>query len=938
MKGKRLLIIAFLLCVALSAFAVLPPQQANLPLPGDPNVLSGKLANGLTYYIVANDNPHNIAEMRLFVNVGSVNEDEDQRGLAHFTEHMAFNGTKSFAKNEVVEYLSSIGMGYMNGLNGMTSYDFTVYTFKLPTDNEEQLRKGTLILSEMASSVAFAPEEIERERGVILEEYRLGQGAQQRISDAQNAVRFAGSRYAERSPIGTKEVLENFTPDTIRRFYRDWYHPGNQSVVVVGDFDPQAMLALITEYFGAIPAVPNPRPVEIFPLPVYTAPRAVVSKDKEYPYSTLMLNWHMPTQQFQTYAHLYESTKQRLFSSMLNARLSEVSRRPNAPFAYGYNFSGAITRTLQASILLAIMGPNQSSEALAGLLTEAERVQRYGFGAAEFDRAKAQITRELEQAVAQKSTKDSDAIAWEFMDTLTRGDVKLGEQDALALIPMMMDQIALEEVNAFAGSMIQDQNMFISLAGPDLPNITYPTVEELFAVSGSVSASQIEPWQDLTVDKPLMTVVPAGGSIVKELNYRRNGYKKWTLSNGIVVYAKKTDFKQDEVMLSATSPGGYSQLDQDYIPAAQQLGMYLSESGFGDFDAVSLEKALIGKVAYASLDIGLNTENLNAGCSPQDMETMFQMLYQYATNARFNEDSRASFLEKVRLDYENKNLDPMQSFFETHQNETYNNHPYSNAMRADQIDTITLDKLEYVYRDRYADLSDFTYFIVGNFDEARLKEMVSTYLATLPKVRRKDVYVDRGIRPVIGEKDVIIHKGSDPRSFYVMSTHSPAPLDYQSLVEYQVLDYIMNEKLRENIREARSGVYVIQSWASPARYPSPNLSIGAFMACSPDRVYELNEAIIATIDSVKAGAYDDHYLNDAKTTLLKMHQENIRTNSHWVNKMINSVRLGRPVDAFVNTPRYLDMIDKAAVSEATSKYLDFDTHKLTIIMLPEEME
>lgn len=935
MNGKRLFFIVILLSLAAAVVAILPADQAKLALPSDPAVLIGKLPNGLTYYIMSNPQPKNIAEMRLFVNIGCVNEDEDQRGLAHFTEHMAFNGTASFAKTEIVDYLSSIGMGFMNGLNGMTSYDFTIYTFKLPTDDSEKLRKGVHILSEMASKVSFNEDDLNNERGIILEEYRLGQGAQQRISDAQNAVRFAGSKYADHSPIGTKEVLENFTPETIRRFYKDWYRPDNQSVVVVGDFDPQAMLALITEFFAPIPKAKNPRPVETFTVPEYTQSRAVVTKDKEFPYNMLTVNWQRPVVSFKTYNDLYESLKQQLFSSMLNARLSEISRRPNPPFSMGMNYSGNIIRTMRANILLAIMGPNKWNAALETLLTEAERVQQHGFTASEYERAKTSVLRSMEQSVAASGTQASDDITWEFFDTLTSGDVKVSAQDQLRLATSMIDAISLDEVNVMVSSLIEDKNMFISLVGPDLPNISYPNPEDLLAVSRTIASAKIDPWQDLTVTKPLMAKAPTGGSIVKEVVYRRNGYKKWVLSNGAVVYAKKTNFKQDEVLLTATSPGGYSLVDEDLIPAARQLGEYISESGFGDFDAASLEKATTGKVASVSLGVWQLSESIDASCSPQDMEVMFQMLHQYTTNPRFTEEAMEPFLDKARLQYENKDLDPQSSFFETVDSETFAYHPYSREMRIEDFDNVTLDRLETVYRDRFADMSDFTYFIVGNFDEARLKEMVSTYLATLPKVRRKDVYQDRGIRPVSGIKDVTIYKGADQRCFSALVTHNPANLSSSERLTVNTLAYILNEKLRENIRESRSGVYVVQSWPSTDRYPSPFTTTTVFMACSPERVQELNIAIIATIDSLKAGDFADKYINDAKLTILNVFNENIRTNSFWSIRMSSALQLGRPIDAFVNTPALLEKIDRAAIVDVAKRYLNFDKNMLSVIMLPE---
>lgn len=933
MKFSRQSLIVLILALVIGLQAIGLGQDQ--PLPQDPAVLSGKLENGLSYYIMRNPKPADVAELRLFVNAGSVDEDEDQRGLAHFTEHMVFNGTRNFNKSQMVDYLSSIGMGYENGLNGMTSYDYTAYTFKIPTDNEEQLRKGLLILSDMAHQVSFDPSEIERERGVIIEEWRMGQDAGSRIRDAQNAVNFAGSRYAERSPIGTYEVISGFEHDTLKRFYRDWYRPDLQTVVIVGDFDPQAMLILVQEYFGMIPARVDPRPKELFYVPENLAPQAVVATDREYPRNVLNVMWKKEIETLQTMGDYRENLIRQLFYAMLNTRLDEHSKKPDPPFSFAASFEFPLLRTMSAAYLIAMFTEGKSEEALATVLTEAERVQRYGFLDSEFERAKQELRRLAEKGVADKDTRESEDIAWQLVDAIANEYRFLSPDQEYQILHSLIEGIGIEEVNAIVSELIPEKNMFIAVSGPQREGLSYPARERLLEIANTTNSLQIEPYMDKTVDEPLMAEIPAAKPVKKERYDSASGIRTWVLANGITVYSKKTDFKNDEVLLTAYSPGGFTRYPADHVPAANLLANYIRESGFGNFDAVSLDKATVGKVARASLNLGLNSEGVSASCSPQDLELMFQLIYQYVTNPRFDEQEFGSFIQRSKAHHQNRLLDPMNVFFDRMTSSLYNDNPYLKPLSEANLDEVGMEQLEHIYRDRFADFSDFSFVIVGNFDEARLKELASAYLGNLPALKRKDKIKDVGIRPVKGKKEIRFHKGESDRSFVSHITTGDYKHSVADDVSLDALMHVVNDKLRENIREERSGVYFIQAWPSMERHPKPRFSVYILMACAPSRVDELNAAIFATLDSIRAGEIGDKYLTSAKATLGKVYAEDIRSNRYWMNRIRTNVQFGRKLDEFLDYPACYDRINRETLVKTARKYLPFNKNKLSLIMLPE---
>ncbi|MDD2506703.1 MAG: insulinase family protein [Candidatus Cloacimonetes bacterium] len=926
-----------ILCLSLSlAFAQLPEQIAGIPLPSDPDILSGKLENGITYYIMQNPKPANRAELRLFVDAGSIMEDDDQKGLAHFTEHMAFNGTQNFAKNEVVDYLTSIGMGYHNGLNAMTSYDFTMYELKIPTDNSEQLEKGFQILSDMAHQVSFSADELERERGVIIEEWRMGQGAQSRVSDAVSKVRFAGSRYAERSPIGTYEVLTSFQREDILRFYEDWYRPDLQSVVVIGDLPNEDALELVERYFGSIPAKENPRPREVFRVPTYPDARAVVATDPEYPYSSIGASWARDHHEMRTVGDYFENLKEQLFFDMFNERLTELTNMEDPPFSRAYTYSGSMLKGLSSTEIMAITATGRNREALRTLLSEAERIRRHGFQQSELDRAKVRIMRSMEHSVEQSQTRDSGTIVWSLFGPLIYGNANMSAAQEMELAAQLLPGIDISSVNQVIDELITTENLTISYTSIDKEGMVHPTEAELLAVYDEVMESEISPYIDKDINEPLMAQIPQPGKINKRKTFEKSGIEEWTLSNGIKVYTKKTDFKKDEILLSAKSIGGYSRYEMDEVRAAQILSSYLEEGGLGEFDAMDLSRIMAGKIAKANMTMGMYTEGFEGQASPKDLETLFQIIYLMGRNPRFDPISLNSFVNRTKPMLENQADNPEYAFFDSLNALNTNHHPMVDMFKAKYFDNLSLEQLHNVHLDRFADFSDFVFFIVGNYDSKELENYVSTYLASLPKARRKDKKVDAGLRYSSGNKEIRFQKGSSESAHVAHTINGRMKLNDANRVAMSATLMVLNEKLRENIRENLSGVYAIQAWQDYRDFPKEEYTVTIYMSCDPARVDELNDAIFATIDSLRSGLFDDSYVHSTKAGLQKLFEENLSNNRYWLNRMMESSMENQKADSFLNYPKLYDKVSKKLISKTARDYLNYEENKLSVIMTPEK--
>jgi zinc protease len=930
---KKVLIAGLMLvCAALFAQQTMMNDTA---LPVDPDLVIGKLSNGLTYYIKENHKPSSRAELRLVVNVGSVQEDDDQQGLAHFTEHMAFNGTKHFKKAELVDYLNSIGMGFANGLNGYTSFDETAFLVKFPTDNQENFRKGFQVLSDWAAGISFDTDELDKERGVIIEEWRGGQGAYQRIFDKQRAVIYAGSKYAERMPIGKLEVLQNFKPETIKRFYNDWYRPDLLAIVAVGDFDAKQVEQLIKDNFSNIPAALNPRPRVLYEMPDNDSVRVVIATDKEANYSWVELIWKKDNFNLKTVGDYRKTMVGYLFSTMLDKRLQELSQLPDPPFSNVFNYLSNMVRSKSSYTMQAYISESNVLKAITALMTEAEKAKRYSFTEAELERAKQNAIREAERLLAEKDNQNSEDLVWNYIQNFTNEIPLLSIEQTIALYNSVFGTITLADINAMCRELITDNNLVVSVAGPDKEGLIYPTEAEIISAINQVTGEELITYDDRVRNEDLFNLKLTPHKIKSEKQYKKLGIKEWKLSNGVKVLLKQTDFMNDEVLVTAFSPGGYNRYGLEDMFAGQKAAEAVKESGVGDFDATTLVKRLTGKIVSVEPFIYGDSEGFTANCSKTDMETMFQLMYLYGTVPRLDEESFISWQARNRTWLENAALSPWSCFADSMDAFLYNNNPRTRNMKINDLEALNWQRILQIYQDRFCDFSDFTFIIVGSFDEKILRDYCERYLANLPSTGRKEKRIDTGIRFAQGKQEKLVYVGQDEKSAVELMINGSCRVNAKTDFELSTLSGLLDEKLRENIRETRSGVYMIFANGNGDKYPIPSFSQLVFMQCAPDRVEELSAAVIGTLDSLKAGLIDEKYVNTVKTTKQKQLETDLKDNNWWKNRILVAYTNDYPLNSILSEEGAIRDLDLKHLQKTARKYLIQDINLLRGVMYPK---
>ena len=929
-------VIAVCVVFLLLLCGVLRGVDLTAPLPVDPDLIWGTLPNGFTYYIKTNAKPENRTELRLFVRAGSVQEDEDQRGLAHFGEHMAFNGTQKFPKQELLEYLNSIGCGFTGGLNGGTSFDFVSYQLKVPTKDSKALRKGVMIISEWAHNISFEPEEIDKERGVIMEEYRGGLSAWQRCHEKFYQVLYQGSRYADRLPIGKPEIIEHCPPEALTRFYQDWYHPANLAVVAVGDFDPKVMKALITEYFSPIPAKENPRPVQIFPIPDNDKPLACVSSDPEMSMTSLQVIWKHPIEQIKTKGDFLELVKQNLFSTLLTNRFEERSNGAFSPFSDSGAFKGDRTRSFSSFNLYFYLPADSVLAVLNYGLDELKRVALHGFSASELERAKRSLIRDMENALAEADKRESGEVIWDYQNHFVNAMSPMNAIQVSELIGETLGLVTLEDVNSMHAKLITDKNLVVNVMTNEKPEKIGITEDDVLAAIAKNRASQLVEYTDKFRDEPLLKNIPAPLPILAEEIYPATGIKRWTLANGAFVFLKSTQNRNDELLMRAFSPGGESSMsEEDYLQGSWAANL-VRECGVGSFDKNELNKKLADKIVSVNPYIDRCSEGYYGSCSPVDMETMFQLVYLYANQPNVTATGYASWINKQSTFIRDQALDPEACFEDSIQVISRNRHPRANSLTMDTLQGIDPAKAVAIYRERFQTApGDFVYIFVGNFDEETLKHHCMTYLSGGKLRTNWEAIKDDGMRYQKGKGGLVLRKGIADKAMVSLITYNDGPVTAETRQETAMLDILASEKLRENIRENRSGVYYVYCNTDKNLYPVHELSAYLSLGCSTDRVDELIAASLAVLDSLKAGLFEDKYVNTVRQARLKQMEENFQSNDWWAGRILDQVSNQFPVDGIMDEVEAINAIDRNKLAAYARKYMNFDVNCLKFVLLPE---
>jgi zinc protease len=914
-----------------------PPSTAPLSdrIPNDPAVRRGRFANGLTYYVKHNAKPADRAELRLVVNAGSILEDEDQRGLAHFVEHMAFNGTKNFPKNEIVSFIESIGMRFGADLNASTSFDETIYMLQVPTDKAEVLDRAMLVLEDWAHNVSFDPKEIDKERGVVMEEWRLRRGAGARLQEKQFPVLLAGSRYVTRLPIGTTDVIQHAKPDRLIKFYKDWYRPDLMAVIAVGDFDTAAMEARIRTRFEPIPAVRRPTPRPAYGVPARTSPATVIASDPEVPLTQVGVYNLMPTRDQSTIGDYRRQIVEGLFASMLSARFSEIAQKPDAPFLGASAGRGAIVRTAEGSVLSAAVKDNGVDRGLEALFVEADRVAKFGFTATELDRQKTAMARRLERAVIEKDNQESADLAAEYGRNFLEGEPMPGIVYENELYTRFLPEITLDELNALARTWSPDRSRVVMVSAPEKPGVTLPTDAQLQAVIAGAAGKATTAYADTATASPLVATSPTPGTIAKTTTHDASGITEWTLSNGVTVVLKPTTFKQDEIVFRAFRYGGSSLAsDADFI-SASTAAQVIANGGLGSMSLIDLRKALSGVIASASPSISSYEEGLGGGGSPKDLETLFQLIYARFTEPRADPEIFNVMREQTKAALANQDAQPEFAFSKALTSALYGDHLRMQPMTPATVDRMSLDTSMAFYKARFADASGFTFVFVGSFDPARIRPLVERYLASLPSTNGHETWKDVGIQTARETVERRVTKGIEPKSQTRIVFTGPFEYDQPHRTAIRAMAQILEGRLRNALREDLGGTYSVGVSPSYAKIPHPEYMLSIAFGSDPARADALAARVFDEIAKLKAEGPSVRDLSDTKETLVRDFEAGSKQNGYLLTQIVGRYQTGEDVDSFFQIADTYRALTAADIQNAAKEYLNTQRY-VKVVLVPEK--
>ncbi|MEO8576975.1 MAG: insulinase family protein [Gemmatimonadales bacterium] len=936
----RALSLSALLALASPALAqqsATPPAPAlSAKLPVDPKVRVGSLPNGVRYYIRQNTRPEKRAELRLVVNAGAVLETPQQLGLAHFVEHTAFNGTTHFAKNDLIKYLESIGVRFGADLNAYTTFDETVYILPIPTDTARIVDQAFTILEDWAHGQTFNPTEVVNERGVVREEWRGNRGAGERMLRQWLPIALKGSRYADRLPIGTEPSIMSATPAKLRAFYRDWYRPDLMAVIAVGDFDPASIEAKIKQHFSRLPkAVGAPKRLA-HDVPSNKEPLVAIASDKEATNSSVNLIYKLPATSTKTVGDYRQLLMERLYMSMLNSRFAEISEKPDAPFlAAGASKDGFFARSTEAFTLAANVKDGGVERASEALLTEARRVDQFGFLQSELDRVKQNLLRSFERSYAERDKTQSGSFVEEYIGNFLQGESIPGIEYEYKITQELLPTISLADVNSLARKWITDENRVIIAQVPVKQGVAIPTKAGVLAAFDKASKANVVAWtENVSADK-LIATAPAAGTIVSSKSIPSVGATEWRLSNGARVIIKSTDFKDDEVLFTAYSPGGVSlAADPDYMSAtfASQI---MSLGGLGALSRIDLGKKLTGKAASVGASISETSEGLSGRSSPKDIETMFQLAYLNFTAPRLDTVVFSTFKGQAAQFLSNKGLDPESVFQDTVQ-VTMSQHAFrGRPLTTATFNEVNAQKALAFFKDRYANAGDFTFVLVGNVDTVAIKPMVETYLASLPNTGRIEKARDNGVAPPTGVVQRTVRKGTEPKANTIFAFTGPCTYAPENRFVIRAMTTLMQTRLNETLREKLGGTYSPGVGGGCSREPRQEYTIQISYGSSPENVEPLTKAVFAVIDSLKSMPPSVADVEKVKEEILRSREVEVKTNSYWLGNI--SARdqagedlggLGAPYDAMVRN------LTPAMIQEAAKKYFNTANYA-RFVLLPE---
>jgi zinc protease len=897
-----------------------PLDENDKPLPLDKRITMGKLENGLTYYVYPHKKPENRASIWLAVNAGAVLEDDDQRGLAHFVEHMAFNGTKRFPKASLVDFIEKIGIRFGADLNAYTSFDETVYQLQVPTDKPELLDKGFTVLRDWAGDVTFDPAEVDKERGVVLEEWRLGRGASMRLFDKTAPVVFAGSKYPERLPIGKPEIIKGASRDTLVRFYKDWYRPDLMAVIAVGDFKSAAEVEQkIKAEFSSLQNPKNERARTMQKMSMHEKTLVAIETDPELPTTSVTLMSKMPHRPDKSANDYRRGLAERLFNQMLNGRLDEIRRQPNAPFLLASSSSSSLLRPTDVFRQYANVKEDSVQQGFSALLEEVLRVERHGFTQAELDRAKTGMLRNFQQTVKEHDKQDARGLVQEIVRNFLQEEAMAGPEAELVLVEKFLPTYTLDEINKL-GKTLAAGSKVITVTGP--ASMTKPTTEQMLAINKTVESKDIKAYDDGDSSAPLMATKPTPVPIAKSKEITEIGVTELTLKNGARVILKPTTFKNDEVRMTAFSPGGTSLAKDADFDSARFAAAIVNQGGVGPFDAVKLRKAMSGKIVNVNANISELDENVSGSASPADLETLFQLVHLGFTAPRKDEGAFASWKAREIEGVKNRRLSPELTFFEEMNKFTTQNNPRYVMPTPEIYQKVDLEKAFAFYKDRFAEAGDFTFIFVGNLDVEKIKPLIETYLGSLPSKGRKENWKDNKLVYPDGVAAKTVSKGTEPKSSVQITFHGPEKWSRDTENDMRMLGEALTIRFREVLREDMGGVYGVRVGGSIRRRPKQEYTFNVGFGCAPENVDKLKDAVFAEAKAIQEKGLADDYIAKIKETRKRSHETNLKENTWWISQLERAYTYGDDPKLIPDIAPMTEKVSSDHIKAAAKKYIN----------------
>lgn len=938
MKKIFFMMMAFVFVLVCSQSAMAQKLEDNIK--NDPNVRIGKLDNGMTYYIRHNEKPAGRVEFRLAVNAGSNQEDDDQQGLAHFTEHMAFNGIEGYPHNEMIDKLQKIGVIFGLGINAYTSFDETVFEITMPTDDQKNIDFGINILYGWAHGLLYDTKEIDAERGVISEEWRMGNGASDRMQKKWFPVAFNNSLYAKRLPIGLIEIIQGFKPEVIKRFYNDWYRPDLQAVIVVGDVNVDAIEKQIKEKFGPIPAKENPRPKIIPSIDNNVEPLVCVCTDKEAGSNEVMMIRKFPHQVVSTVKDYRDYMITQLYNMMFEERLNDLQQDPNCPavgMQVGYSdFIGDV----DAYMLVGMAKENKINETAQLLLREDYRVLKHGFLETELQRAKDALMEEYERAVKEVDKTESNKFAREYVANYLHHDPIPGAKRELNYAKKFLQDITLDEVNALAKKWITDENFVAVVMAPEKAGVKVPTENELLSIVKDKSLANVEPYVDNYKEQEIIekeTLTP--GKVVSKRAIQEVGATEYTLSNGIKVIAKKTDYKNDEILFSATSPGGYSLYNSSDVPSLAFASDFIDRGGINEMDFASLQKKLKGKKIGLAPTIGPISEGLSGTTSPDDLELFMQYVNAFFTHPRIDTTSYSLVMDETREQVKMIQSQPMYKFIGGVISNMSNDDPYmANLITYDEefLSKVDFNRAVKLYQERFANPADFTFVFTGNFDEVQLVNLMETYLGSMKTSDKKETFRTEVFKkfPTESAQKEMFFGADDAASWLAYIFSEPIEWSEENELMVNVINDALEIEALEIIREKLGGTYSPMVQVAAQKYPNSSMVSMVLFSCDPKRVDKLGDAVVKILQNFCKKGPKEATLAKVKEQMLRSIEEDQQTNRYWHNYMIQQITYGDSMDEVNQVKQNLDKINVAAIVSFMQKNFKTD-HHIRLAMYPE---